>query len=587
MAGKWSATTPSNRTPDERCYLYSYDKLYRLTASTYKARGYGSSTFNKETNGYNESFTYDWNGNILSLQRKAWLSGSATSIDDLTYSYKNSDKDNQLDNITEPTTGSLASYGWVNSASSSSAYTYDDNGNLATDPKKGTTITYNELNKPTLVQKSSTKKIAYYYDASGVRISKWVYDGSSTVPAHKYEYVGGYVYLDGDLSYYGMSEGRVRNDGGTGHYSLKLEYFISDHQGNVRVSFEDNGSGTAVVKQENSYYAFGMIMPGGYTPTDPNKHLYNAGSEWQDDISGVADYYSTFFREYDPITGRFNSVDPMSEAFESWSTYHYCYNNPVNLNDPTGAYVGIVKANRADREGHLYEYSTADMAAEMQNSYGLWHSRYNNDWSNYTGVGGELGGGGGRNFRIGNEDKWPTKGMEVHQQAIDNYYDDIKKGKSKAEIDLIKKKIGILKTAELKADENQNGEVSYTHAMRNETQTPEEAKKLADQYVREKFMKAKQLFAEGKVEEAYALFGLALHTLQDATSPAHNGFQLWTGKETEWEKFRHNLSESFFPGINSNLQKITNLAIEWFEKLNTPLPSENLFNGIKADHITD
>ena len=26
--------------------------------------------------------------------------------------------------------------------------------------------------------------------------------------------------------------------------------------------------------------------------------------------------------------------------------------------------------------------------------------------------------------------------------------------------------------------------------------------------------------------------GLGLHTLQDATSPAHNGFQVWNGNET-------------------------------------------------------
>ena len=103
----------------------------------------------------------------------------------------------------------------------------------------------------------------------------------------------------------------------------------------VRISFEDNGSGVAVARQENSYYPFGMIMPGSYTPTDPNKHLYNAGSEWQDDYD-IANYYSTFFREYDPVLGRFNSVDPMAEATVELSIYHYSGNNPVNFNDPSG-----------------------------------------------------------------------------------------------------------------------------------------------------------------------------------------------------------------------------------------------------------
>ena len=57
-----------------------------------------------------------------------------------------------------------------------------------------------------------------------------------------------------------MAEGRIRNDAGT----LKPEYFISDQQGNVRSSFEDNGSGTAVVRQQTDYYAFGMQMAGAY-----------------------------------------------------------------------------------------------------------------------------------------------------------------------------------------------------------------------------------------------------------------------------------------------------------------------------------
>ena len=81
-----------------------------------------------------------------------------------------------------------------------------------------------------------------------------------------------------------------------------------------------------------------MQIAGGYAPTNtaPNKKLYNAGSEWQDDVDGLADYYSTFYREYDPVIGRFNGVDPVSASFESWTTYHYSYNNPVNFNDPMG-----------------------------------------------------------------------------------------------------------------------------------------------------------------------------------------------------------------------------------------------------------
>ena len=110
---------------------------------------------------------------------------------------------------------------------------------------------------------------------------------------------------------------------------------IAGNMGNVRVSFEDV-SGVATVRQENSYYPFGLIMPGGYAASQPNKNLYNGGSEWQDDFSNLPDYSQTFYRNYDAALGRFIAVDPMAESSESITTYHYALNNPIMFNDPLG-----------------------------------------------------------------------------------------------------------------------------------------------------------------------------------------------------------------------------------------------------------
>jgi RHS repeat-associated protein len=130
-----------------------------------------------------------------------------------------------------------------------------------------------------------------------------------------------------------MPEGRVRNTGS----SLKAEYIITDHQGNARISFEDSGTGTAKVVQENSYYAFGMSMTSTMAlPTQPNKQLYNGGSEWQNDFADQPDWQQTFYRNYDQTTGRFLAVDPMAEASESMTGYQYAGNNPVMMNDPMG-----------------------------------------------------------------------------------------------------------------------------------------------------------------------------------------------------------------------------------------------------------
>ncbi|UKJ06180.1 RHS repeat-associated core domain-containing protein [Solitalea lacus] len=133
------------------------------------------------------------------------------------------------------------------------------------------------------------------------------------------------------LAYFPIVEGRVRNEGG-----LKYEYMIADNMGNVRISVEDVG-GIATVKQENSYYPFGLTMPGNYVSTNPvNNKLYNGGSEWQNDFSGLPELYNTFYRNYDPAIGRFIAVDPKAEITDELSTYHYAGNNPILYNDPMG-----------------------------------------------------------------------------------------------------------------------------------------------------------------------------------------------------------------------------------------------------------
>jgi RHS repeat-associated protein len=87
--------------------------------------------------------------------------------------------------------------------------------------------------------------------------------------------------------------------------------------------------------QSNNYYAFGMQTSESWTRTgtQPNKYLYNAGSE-QNTATGN---YEMFFREYDPALGRMNAVDPMASKYASLTPYNYAFNTPVTLNDPTGA----------------------------------------------------------------------------------------------------------------------------------------------------------------------------------------------------------------------------------------------------------
>lgn len=55
-----------------------------------------------------------------------------------------------------------------------------------------------------------------------------------------------------------------------------------------------------------------------------------------------------FFYSYHVRIDIFVNVDPLAEEFVSWTPYHYIYNNPINLIDPTG-----MSAEGADGGGWL------------------------------------------------------------------------------------------------------------------------------------------------------------------------------------------------------------------------------------------
>jgi len=234
----------------------------------------------------------------------------------------------------------------------SGTYTYDPNGNLLIDPYQGITMTYDVLNRTDSTKINGTTYITYTYDASGSLIRKKAYNSGALTQT---DYIDGFVYTGNGttqtLEYAPMPEGRLL---GT---ALTQEFVITDPQGNARVAFQ-NVSGAAKVTQENSYYGYGLIMPGslvGYS-SPPNKNLYNGGSEWQNDTkvvnAGVPDYYQTFYRNYDPALARFVAVDPEAEGAESMDDYHYAGDNPIVYNDPTGDMVNV-KTNQPILQGEI------------------------------------------------------------------------------------------------------------------------------------------------------------------------------------------------------------------------------------------
>lgn len=281
-------------------FMYAYDKLSRLTNAT-------------STGIYmSEAIGYDAMGNIGSMSRD----GATTSI----YSYTG----NQLNYIAG---GPLAS----------SSYAYDGNGNAtsATVGPARTTVSlaYNQLNLPVAVTGSGIS-LSYVYNAVGQKLKK---TNSSTGAVS--DYINGIQYSNGSIEFIQTEEGIARKSGG----SYSYEYNLTDHLGNVRYTFNKHPTTGALQKlQADDYYAFGLRKSSQF---GNNKYLYN-GKELQEELEQY-DYGARF---YDPMIGRWNAVDPLSEKMKVLSPYVYGANNPIRFIDPDGKEIWI-GFNVTDKDG--------------------------------------------------------------------------------------------------------------------------------------------------------------------------------------------------------------------------------------------
>jgi RHS repeat-associated protein len=225
-----------------------------------------------------EALTYDVMGDIQSLTR----GGSAQN-----YTYIG----NRLRKVTG---GALR------------GYTYDLNGNALKDTLN--TFTYNSLNLPATVSRvSPALSLSYVYDATGRKLRK-VSNGTAR------DYIDGIEYNGNAIEIIHTGEGVARRNGSIYNYKYKL----SDHRGNVRYTFYKNpSSGLLERLQSDDYYAFGLRKSGSPI-SENNKYLYN-GKELQDEL-GQLDYGARF---YDPVIGRFNTIDRFAEKYYRLSGYQY------------------------------------------------------------------------------------------------------------------------------------------------------------------------------------------------------------------------------------------------------------------------
>ncbi|MEL7124080.1 MAG: hypothetical protein AAFO07_31870, partial [Bacteroidota bacterium] len=270
------------RGRDQQLYNYSYDYLDRLEDADYRDYNGTLSSDNK----YTTSIRYeDKRGNIATITRNSYTwDGSCwgvNQIDNLDFEYYANS--NRLQDVIEgaPLTNRDKGYQFYESSFPGADYGYDKNGNMLYDPSKSLAVEYNHLNLPTRMEFPDCKVIEFVYDAGGSKLSKIVSQDVNLIK--KKDYLGGIEYVNNQIEAIYHSEGRVYYEDGTGRY----EYNLTDHLGNVRLSFTDkDGDGiveatddpeTNEILSETHYYPFGMNMEGPWMQNAgrENPYLYN------------------------------------------------------------------------------------------------------------------------------------------------------------------------------------------------------------------------------------------------------------------------------------------------------------------------
>ena len=92
------------------------------------------------------------------------------------------------------------------------------------------------------------------------------------------------------------------------------------------------------ILQEDHYYPFGAnisALSSSAPLSKPNRYKLSGNEEQTDFDFNVYDFNA---RTYDPILGRFMQIDPMADLMNGETPYHYVFNNPLILKDPSGLF---------------------------------------------------------------------------------------------------------------------------------------------------------------------------------------------------------------------------------------------------------
>ena len=254
----------------------------------------------KENGAVTSSYTYDTNGNRLS---------HATPLDTFAGTYDAQDR--------------LISYG-------ANSYSYTANGELTTKVENGQTTWYNYDVLGNLLDATlpNGDLVEYIIDAKNRRVGKKV-NGVMTQGFLYKDPLNPIAELDGTGAV--ISRFVYGSKFNVPDYMIKggVTYrIISDHLGSVRLVV-NSADGTII--QSIDYDEFGNIT----LDTSPGFQPFGFAGGIYDQHTKLTRFGA---RDYDPVTGRWTSKDPIRFEGGDSNLYGYVINDPLNWSDPTGLY---------------------------------------------------------------------------------------------------------------------------------------------------------------------------------------------------------------------------------------------------------
>jgi RHS repeat-associated protein len=346
----WRTTKPLGGADNLASYAYDYDSKYQLRNAYWSTITNGvlapvGTTLNEG------NISYDLNGNINTLQRFD-NTGLVSNAQNFNYDYL-------------PNTNQLSAVANVGSspATNYASYQYNAIGQLKS-TTKGTQTSYAQHSVTGLMTGVSTSTdgttgniVNYFYDDNGLRYKKQTFDQNSVLQYETYyvhDAAGNNiaVYDDNNIQkVVNKTETYIYGSDRIGFYdNSNYTYELKDHLGSVR-ALVHRLNGNLDVLAYTDYYPYGMVMQ-----STVSAQAYRYGYQGQFAEKDEETQLNAFeLRMYDPVIGRWMSVDPKRQYN---SSYIGMGNNPVNGIDPDGGGMSPIYDNKTgqyianDNEGY-------------------------------------------------------------------------------------------------------------------------------------------------------------------------------------------------------------------------------------------